>query len=176
MSRFGNRNAGGGGVRPQGGTYISPGGNYGDRDRVSANQTVSDLWSDYLKEGYFDADGALRSEFVAAERVEPLVREMGAAGLTNGQLRRFFQHCRGLETQLRSRTTDWPHIRPKFEFLAAAAADAYGKQPPKIPSLFHSFIRRNVDAVKSEADFLNGFLPHFEALVGFGSLHLKERN
>jgi hypothetical protein len=44
--------------------------------------------------------------------------------------------------------------------------------------LFHDFIRRNVAAVHSEKEFLQGFLPHFEALVGFGSLHLKksERN
>jgi CRISPR type III-A-associated protein Csm2 len=101
----------------------------------------------------------------------------GDPQLTTGQLRRFFQHCRGIETRLKSGTAAWARIRPQFEFLDAAAADAYGKQSRKIPDVFYHFIRRNVAAVKSEKDFLEGFLPHFEALVGFASLHLaRDRN
>jgi len=177
MSRFPQGAQGGGGVRPRSDAPPPRFSGMGGRDRSQADDTVANHWPDYLKSGYFDANRNLASEFVAAEKVEPLIRKMSDAGLTTGQLRRFFQHCRGLETQLRSGTATWPQLRPKFEFLAAAAADAYGKQPPKIPSLFYSFIRRNVDAVKTENDFLKGFLPHFEALVGFGSLYLaKERN
>ena len=153
------------------------GGGYGARDRSQATETIGDQWEEYLKAGYFDADGNLFKELVSPEKVEPLIERMADEGLTTGQLRRFFQHCRGIESQLKSGTTSWPQVRTKVEFLAAAAADAYGKQPPKIPSLFYSFIRRNVDSVKTEKDFLKGFLPHFEALVGFGSLYLqKERN
>ncbi len=56
-------------------------------------------------------------------------------------------------------------------------ADARGKSQPKIPDLFADFIQRNVDAVKTQKDFLFGFLPHFEALIGFGTSHLqRERN
>ena len=56
-----------------------------------------------------------------------------------------------------------------FLILDATAADAFGKSPRKIPESFHEFIRCNVDAVHDEKDFLEGFLPHFEALVGFGA-------
>ncbi len=42
-------------------------------------------------------------------------------------------------------------------------------------SIFHDFIRHNVAAVKTEKDFLEGFLPHFEALVGFGTPLFRER-
>jgi len=67
--------------------------------------------------------------------------------------------------------------RLDFLKLDVAAADAAGKKPsPKIPSLFRDFIGKNVAAVKDERDFLQGFLPHFEALVGFASGKLKERN
>jgi CRISPR type III-A-associated protein Csm2 len=98
--------------------------------------------------------------------------------LNQHQLRRFFQHCRALEARLRARQATWPALEAQFCKLDAAAADAAGKSPPKIPALFHDFIRRNVRAVHSEKDFLDGLLPHFEALVGFGALHLKksERN
>ena len=56
-----------------------------------------------------------------------------------------------------------------FAAQLKAAADAFGKSPRKIPELFLNFIRYNVDAVHNEEGFLNGFLRHFEALVGFGT-------
>lgn len=197
MSRFGHGPTGGGGVirrdpPPGGGGGYSPG---GSGDRYQPDQTVAQLWPGYLEGGYFDADGNLKIEYVSRcipgdevrpegqqHGVEPLIRAMANArpprdGLTTGQLRRFFMHCRGLETRLKSGAT-WPQVRPQFEFIGAAAADAYGKQPdPKIPGIFFDFIRRNVAVVKTQDDFLKGFIPHFEALVGFGSLHIKkERN
>jgi len=134
------------------------------------------LWSDYLQGGYFDADANLKPEYVSRASVEQLVHSMRQAKLTMSQLRRFFQHCRAIEAKLRAKTSTWRAEEAVFRKLDVAAADAIGKSPPKIPRLFHDFIQLNVAAVKSEQDFLNGFLPHFEALVGFGSQHLKERD
>lgn len=202
MSRgnFGhNRPSGGGGVVRResppggGGGGYRPGGYGGDRDRSQPDDTVANYWrGTYLEGGYFDADGHLKIEFVSRcipgdEVLEPskqkgleaLVRAManGRPALTTGQLRRFFMHCRGLETRLKSGAL-WGVIRPQFQFIDSAASDAQGKQPQaKIPGLFYDFIRCNVAAVKSQNDFLKGFIPHFEALVGFGSLYIqKERN
>jgi CRISPR/Cas system CSM-associated protein Csm2 small subunit len=140
------------------------------------------MWPDYLKGGYFegkDAMGnpALRPEFVSRERVKPLVQAMAEAhpALTSHQVRRFFQQCRAIEARLRAGKAGWESEHASFVRLDAAAADAIGKREPKIPRLFHDFIMRNVEAVKTEHDFLAGFLPHFEALIGFGSSHLKEK-
>jgi len=176
MSNYGRGPTGGGGVRPRetqrGGTGYA-----GNRDRT--DDTVANHWPDYLKDGYFDTEGNLKVEYVSREKVDPLVKQMagGRPNLTSAQLRRFFGHCRTLETRLKSGAATWDELRAQFKFLAAAAADAYGKAQPKIPGLFYDFIQRNVDAVKSEKDFRRGFLPHFEALVGFGSLHIqKDRN
>ncbi|MFA7237275.1 MAG: type III-A CRISPR-associated protein Csm2 [Phycisphaeraceae bacterium] len=182
MSNFGKHGqTGGGGVRRPGGGQ--GGGSYGGRSgggyHDQPEDKIANHWPDYLKDGYFDADGNLRIEYVSREKVEPLIQKMANAQpkLTTGQLRRFFQHCRGLETKLKSGAATWAAIRPQFEFLDAASADAFGKTPHKIPDLFYDFISRNVHAVKTEKDFLQGFLPHFEALVGFGSLHVqKDRN
>ncbi len=62
-----------------------------------------------------------------------------------------------------------------FEMLGCHAQNAQAAQ--KIPRDFQKFIDDNVDWVTSSADpktaFLKGFLPHFEALVGFGAAHLK---
>jgi len=147
----------------------------GGQRPAQESQHVEQLWPDYLRGGYFDEEGNLRLEFVRRKEVEPLVREMARAqpALKQGQLRRFFQHCRRIEARLKVKEATWAQVRPQVEFLDAAAQDAFGKQPRKIPALFRDFIQRNIAAVQSEKDLREGFLPHFEALVGFGSTHIQ---
>lgn len=171
----GGRGAGYGGGSGGQGNRLPP----GDRGGPNLDRRVSDpdLWGqDYLKDGYFEpgTDGALRLEYVSRAKVEPLVEAMAGDKLTTGQIRRFFQHCRGVEAKLRA-GAPWGAVRPTFQFIEAAAADARGKRPQKIPDLFYDFICRNVAAVKTKNDFLRGFLPHFEAVVGFGSGRLMDR-
>ncbi len=195
MNQHRQGQTGGGGVRRSGGgAGQRGGGSRGGDPQRSANQPgekVANHWPDYLKGGYFDDDGNLKVQYVSRclpgdehlpdqqqHGVEPLIRAMANADpkLTTGQIRRFFGHCRTLETRLKSKSATWAELRPQFQFLDAAATDAFGKAQRKIPSLFYDFIRRNVAAVHCEKDFREGFIPHFEALVGFGSLHLKDRN
>jgi CRISPR type III-A-associated protein Csm2 len=134
-------------------------------------KTLDQIWPGYLKDGYFDEQGNLRLGYVSRDRVVDLVRTMANAtpALTTNQLRRFFGHCRNIEAALKARRSSWESKRAEFQMLDVAAADAFGKREAKIPRLFHDFIRQNVAAVQGEKDFLHGFLPHFEALVGFGS-------
>lgn len=147
------------------------------RGRRAPDKTLDQMWPGYLTAGYFDADHHLKAELVSRKLVEPLVSEMGRSWppLVNHQLRRFFQHCRAIEAKLKAKTPSWPAEEAGFRKIDAAAADAFGKSHRKIPQPFHDFIQRNVAAVKTETDFLEGFLPHFEALVGFGAQHLKEK-
>jgi CRISPR type III-A-associated protein Csm2 len=124
--------------------------------------------------GYFDGQGHLRPEFVSKQGVEPLARKFAEEKLNMAQLRRFFNHCREIERRLRSKQTTWEEERTNVAKLAAFAADAAGKSPPKIPRSFLDFIDRNVGAVRTERDFLDGFMEHFEALVGFSALYMRE--
>ncbi|MGH7501818.1 MAG: hypothetical protein ACREL7_08685, partial [Longimicrobiales bacterium] len=77
---------------------------HGEVPPQSEHQSVDQVWRGYLDHGYFDADGNLRIEYVSREKVEPLVREMARARppLSQAQLRRFFQHCRRIEAQLKA--------------------------------------------------------------------------
>lgn len=165
---------GGGSHRPSsyGGRRDDRAGRPGGAGGREVNDTIAQHWPDYLKDGYFDAEGNLKVEYVSRERVEPLAQKM--ASLTIHQVRRYFGHCRAIETRLKSGGAAWQKLWPEVKKLDVAAADGAAKQPPKIPSLFHDFIRRNVDKIQTKDDFLRGFLPHFEALVGFGQAYFKK--
>jgi CRISPR type III-A-associated protein Csm2 len=127
-------------------------------------------WPDCIDDGYF-VNGCLHPSYVARERMEQLAQNLAQEGLTSNQLRKFFQHCRAIEARLRAGSSTWDCEKAVFMKLDFAAADALGKT--KIPETFHDFISRNVQAVKTKEDFLDGFLPHFEALVGFGSAYFR---
>jgi CRISPR type III-A-associated protein Csm2 len=147
-----------------------------------ANPSLRERWQTRYKSGYFDgASKTLRPEFVQRSCVQPLVEELAhppkpLPQLTQHQVRRFFQHCRWIERQLRTRAKSWEEMRVEVLKLAVAAADAFGKRPtPKIPESFRDFIQWNVDQTQTAEDFTNGFLPHFEAVIGFGSGVFSDR-
>ncbi len=160
-----------------------------DKNVIEINH-VSDLWPDYLKGGYFDIDGNIKLEYLIRSAgkndngieygVEPLVKKMASVKpiLNKHQLRKFFQHCRLIETKLKTNQKKWDEVKiliKKIDIVAAHSYDNYDNR--KISKLFYDFLSENVKHIKDERDFLCGFLPHFEALVGFGSLYIKnERN
>jgi len=154
-----------------------------NRGARNSAERVQDVWKGpYLEGGYFDQDGNIRLNLVSRETMSGLAREMAAAypRLTIHQLRRFFGHGRAVEARLRAIQAGeaedrWKVVAADFAKLDIAASDAAGKSEPKIPRLFEDFIKCNVRTVRSSKDFLDGFLPHFEALVGFGAREFKER-
>ena len=121
---------------------------------------------------YFDERGSLKLEFVAKSNVETLARDLARDRLNMHQLRRFFNYCREIERRLRSTQSVWEAEKSNVARLSAFAADAGGKG--KIPKSFRDFIDKNVERCKTRSDFLEGFMKHFEALVGFAALYLKE--
>lgn len=133
-----------------------------------------------LPGSYFMDDGAgkdcLRTAFVSKDNMG-LVAEVLGAQLTTGQLRRFFNHCRDIERRLTVDKESWNQVAAGFESLSSHAE--YAASNGKIPREFQQFIDANVRRVASSANaksaFLNGFMPHFEALVGFGARHMKNR-
>ena len=132
--------------------------------------------------GYFATDEenrrCLQPAFVARKTVDPLARQLGRharPALTTGQMRRFFHHCRQLERRLQADGESWKQVAASFEALSSHAQ--YAQSAHKIPAEFRRFIDDNVRRVVSDSNprdaFLRGFLPHFEALVGFGAAHMR---
>ena len=117
------------------------------------------------------------TDFVAREKVDVLASGLGQRGLTTGQLRRFYNYCRSIERQLKVEGYSWQQVAADFEKLAFHAQ--YAQSSRKIPWEFRQFIDANVGRVKAAEGqqreaFLEGFLPHFEALVGFAAAHLRD--
>ena len=131
-------------------------------------------------DSYFETDNQGRSylqpDFVSKKNVDPLAKQLAYRKLTTGQMRRFFNHCREIERQLKVDGKSWHQVSAGFEALCYHAQNAVAAH--KIPREFQDFIDDNVKRVGSakepERAFLDGFLPHFEALVGFGAAYLKE--
>ena len=133
---------------------------------------------------YFGADDKgnyyLLPEFVAKEKVDVMAKRLAntRSGLTTGQARRFFNHCRDIERRLQFGES-WEQVSASFESLSVHAQNAASTRPAKIPRDFQAFIDDNVNKVASAEDpkkaFLDGFLPHFEALVGYGSAYMRDR-
>jgi len=123
---------------------------------------------------FFEASGGLKLQFVDRVHMEPKAKAMADAGLNMNQLNRFFRHCRRIEFRLRRKETTWTEEKSEVAALSANAADAFGKSPPKIPAGFRDFIYDNVARIRTEDDFLKGFMKHFEALMGFASIYAKK--
>lgn len=138
-------------------------------------QEVPKLPSSYLEVDE-DKQRYLRSAFVAKNSIDPLARQLGQARLTTGQLRRFFNHCRQIERRLRTEGESWEQVSAKFHALSSHAQ--YARSAGKIPREFTEFIDANVQRVETDNNpceaFLRGFMPHFEALVGFAAAYLRE--
>ena len=90
-------------------------------------------------------------------------------------MRRFFNHCRQLERRLQADGESWEQVAAGFEVLCSHAR--YAQSARKVPVEFTKFIDDNVQRVVTDSNpreaFLRGFLPHFEALVGFGAAHMR---
>ena len=135
-----------------------------------------------LPSAYFATDEQnrryLRPAFVARKTVDPLAHQLARQArpaLTTGQMRRFFNHCRLLERRLQADGESWQQVAAGFEVLCSHAQ--YAQSAHKIPADFRRFIDENVQRVVTDSNpreaFLRGFLPHFEALVGFGTAHMR---
>ena len=152
-----------------------------DRDRIQAPRDMPSFPDAYFAP---DANGALclRTEFVSRAKMDALAQFLASddryVKLTTGQARRFFNHCREIERRLRIDGESWDEAAASFQSLSAHAQYASSGQSPKIPHEFQRFIDDNVDRVSSADDprdaFLRGFLPHFEALVGFGAAYMRD--
>lgn len=135
-------------------------------------------FSAYLKElrerGYFNDKGYLRSELVV-EKAEMVAQKLVRAEVTMGQLRRFFTMARSLERRAQT-AASFDELEPEIAGFHKFAASVVGRAQKKgghgnIEAL-RDFIDENVTlARQNQKSFLKGFLPHFESVIAYFTLH-----
>jgi len=114
---------------------------------------------------YFTSDGHIRVEMLK-EEAERISDRFADAKLKRSQLRAFYDHAKRQLQRLRYGTA-FAEVHPEIVRLKAFAADRAHRRTNPIPPPFKQFIDRNVDAVKDQRCFTEGFMPHFEAVVAY---------
>jgi CRISPR type III-A-associated protein Csm2 len=127
------------------------------------------LSEDYLKDGYFDQNNCLWQELIT-DRADEIAKGLSYSRpeLKNHQMRRFYSHIRKAKAKLDA-TGNWNCV--KIDVLSLQSFIAEAKAKKKVPEAFYDFMVRNLEATKNEQDFVKGFLPHFQAVVGFYAFH-----
>lgn len=125
------------------------------------------LRAGYLEGGYFAEDDNLRPQVMQedAEYVANMLAQARARDFSVSQFRRFYDHVKALEKKLDLMDGNFRAIEGELRMLKAFAADARAKD--KVPEIFREFITANVDLVMNKKDFLQGFIPHLQAVLAY---------
>lgn len=123
----------------------------------------------YLQNGYFDKAGNIRPELLL-RHAEEVARAIGRnpGGIANAQLRKFYGHVRMADTRM-SYDVPFEIVRGSVLELGSFVAEARGKN--KVPEVFKQFIDRNLERIADGKDFRQGFVKHFQAVVGYFTFH-----
>lgn len=122
---------------------------------------------------YFGADGLLKPEFVTT-LAEEIAGKLGdeRPKMTMNQLRSFYGHVKLQEGAL-EQGRPFNAVMLEINKLKPFANERASKD--KVPWYFEQFIARNVDKVKDQKSFQEGFVEHFQAVVAYcaGTLEKK---
>ena len=121
---------------------------------------------------YFQTDDRgrpyLTPAFVAKEQVLPWADRLSAQRVSDTRLRRYFGYYCDIGQSLQNEGKSWEQVRRGFEWVhEQLRADT----EEGIQGAFQNFVGRNKARVERADDkkraFLEGFLPSFEALIGY---------
>lgn len=140
---------------------------------------------DLVRTGYFDRDGVIREQYLRGA-TQDLARKFQPGqrgGLTSNQLRIFFNNLKTAQTAYKNAVSAAEGDRAaadkillrKVQAMDSLIRYAKGKQDNSaIPEAFFHFILENVDACKNSKDINDGFIPHFQAVLGFFKYYEQE--
>ena len=126
----------------------------------------------YLVGGYFDQKGNMKKEYLV-EFADAVAKGLGIAypAMSSSQLRKFYQHTKSAAMKLNY--SSFQSVQGDIIKLLPFTAEAKGKQ--KVPDIFYRFIKMNLENVRNEKDFLDGFMEHFQAVVAFFTYHYPKK-
>lgn len=129
----------------------------------------------YLRDGYFEEKNGKR--YIRLELLDKtasdIAKLLGNQGMKSAQLRKFFNKARGIEAKL-DRARDFDGIKADLTRLKPNTAYQQGRS--LIPVEFLTFMEKNIAlATQDQYNFREGFLSHFESVVGFFVYYFRDR-
>jgi len=121
-----------------------------------------------LEKGYFVKDDFIRVEFLI-DYARSLAKLFGRDARLNkpAQIRKFFDFCRNVEGVYKTKK-NFLYVKSELPKLVPLVNKASSRE--LVSSEFVEFVEKNIaQATKSDAHFLKGFMPHFEAVIGYSS-------
>lgn len=87
----------------------------------------------------------------------------------SAQIRKYFDFCRKVEGIFKVKK-DFNYVKSELPKLIYHVNSALNKKQPLVSKEFCVFIEKNVElAVEDKANFVKGFIYHFEAVIGFSN-------
>ncbi len=122
---------------------------------------------------YFDDTGVLRCDYLT-KLAKEWARTFGAAKpkLTTHQLRAFYQHVKRQQAAVKN-GRPFREVLVEICKLKPFARERAEKET--IPAEFEEFVSLNVDKVKDQKTFLEGFVEHFQAIVAYCAGTIQKR-
>lgn len=133
---------------------------------IKKGTTLPSDYENEINQGYFDSEGCLKENMII-QFPQMLARLFTIDQKINKptQVRKYYDHCKYLEGIFKTRK-DFNHIKPELLQLIPLTNNAVSKG--HISNSFRDFIEININqAVFSEKNFIDGFLPHFQSLIGY---------
>lgn len=124
---------------------------------------------EYLEElsnGYFLKDDYIRKEFVL-DYAKELAKEFSKNENVNksNQIRKYFDYCDKIHGVFKAKK-DFFFVQAELPKVIPHLNNALKKG--LITNDFYSFMEKNIElALIEEKNFTKGFIPHFEAVIGF---------
>jgi CRISPR/Cas system CSM-associated protein Csm2 small subunit len=123
-------------------------------------------YEDEINDGYFDENKCLKEKLIIQfpkQLAELFSKDPKVNKPT--QVRKYYDYCKNLEGILKIKG-DFNYIKPDLLQLIPLTNNAVSKG--HISNSFRDFIEININqAIKSEKNFIDGFLPHFQSLIGY---------
>ncbi|MCT4593245.1 MAG: type III-A CRISPR-associated protein Csm2 [Anaeromicrobium sp.] len=128
----------------------------------------------YLANGYFNENGNLRKELID-EIAEKVAKSFGKR-MTVNQLRKFYGYVKTMERVYCVSGLELDEERFVLEIAKLKAAVHYASSKKNsnqsVTKEFYKFVCMNINNIQNKKDIIEGFIPHFQAVVAYFTYYL----
>jgi hypothetical protein len=135
-----------------------------------AGENSSNMFNNYkeaLANGYFNDSNYLKEELIIYYPLELANKFADRDRNKSATINQYFRHLKSLES-IYNISKDFEYIKSKVLEIIPIVNKSYNKERATVSKEFVEFIELNVRlSVENVHNFINGFLPHFQSIIGY---------